>query len=213
MTMKRVGIFGMSGMAREAGDIAIDLGFTPLYVARNQSELDVWTYPAEAIVEADVLRYPDIPFVIGIGENNIRQKIAERYRNQITFCNLIHSSATFGYLQRQSIECRRGIIVCAGVRFTNSIQIGDFSIFNQNATIAHDVAIDGFTHIAPGSTISGNVDIGGHCWIGAGSVINQGTPEKKLVIGYNTTIGSGAVVVHSCESNSVYAGIPAKKIK
>lgn len=213
MTKRRVGIFGTSGMAREAGDIACDLGFTPIYVARDLDELNTWSFPAEAIVEADVLSYRDIPFVIGIGENNIRQKIAERYLDQITFCNLIHSSVTFGYLQRHAIECHQGIIVCAGVRFTNSIQVSDFTIFNQNATIAHDVTVGGFTHIAPGCAISGNVDIGNNCWLGAGSVINQGTPENKLLIGNHTTIGSGAVVIRSCESHSVYVGVPAKRIK
>lgn len=211
--MKRVGIFGVSGMAREAGDIASDLGFTPLYIARDQSELDAWMFEAEVIIESEVIRYKDIPYIIGIGENNIRQKIADRYHDQVTFCNLIHSSATFGYQQRRAIECRRGIIVSAGVRFTNCIKVGDFNIFNQNATIAHDVSIGSFTHIAPGSVISGNVDIGSHCWIGAGSVINQGTPLNKLLVGSNTTIGSGAVVVRSCESNAVYAGVPAKRIK
>jgi sugar O-acyltransferase (sialic acid O-acetyltransferase NeuD family) len=213
MTVKRVGIFGTSGMAREAGDVASDLGYTPLYVARDQAELNAWQYPAEAILESDVLRYQAIPFVIGIGENNIREKVANRYRDQLSFCNLIHTSATFGYLQRQAIECHLGIIVCAGVRFTNSIQVGDFCIFNQNATIAHDVVIGDFVHIAPGSTISGNVDIGANCWIGAGALLNQGTPENKLRIGSHTTIGSGAVVIRSCESNAVYVGVPAQKIK
>lgn len=213
MTIKRVGIFGTSGMAREAGDIAYDLGFTPVYVARDQSELDAWAFSSEVIVEAEVLRYRDIPFVIGIGENNIRQRIAKRYANQIIFCNLIHSSVTFGYLQRQAIECCQGVIVCAGTRFTNSIQVNNFVIFNQNVTIAHDVIIGGFTHIAPGCTISGNVNIGSNCWIGAGSVINQGKPEDKLIIGNDTTIGSGTVVIRSCESNAVYAGVPAKRIK
>jgi sugar O-acyltransferase (sialic acid O-acetyltransferase NeuD family) len=213
MSVKRVGIFGTSGMAREAGDVANDLGYTPLYVARDQAELNAWQYPGEVILESDVLRYQSMPFVIGIGENNIREKVANRYRDQISFCNLIHTSATFGYLQRKAIECQQGIIVCAGVRFTNSIQVGDFCIFNQNATIAHDVVIGDFVHIAPGSMISGNVGIGNNCWIGAGAVLNQGTMENKLVIGSRTTIGSGAVVIRSCESNTVYAGVPAKKIK
>lgn len=213
MTVKRVGIFGTSGMAREAGDVASELGYTPLYVARDQAELNTWQYPAEAILESDVLRYQAMPFVIGIGENNTREKVANRYRGQLTFCNLIHTSATFGYLQRKAIECQQGIIVCAGVRLTNSIQVGDFCIFNQNATIAHDVVIGDFVHIAPGSTISGNVDIGANCWIGAGAVLNQGTFDKKLRIGTHTTIGSGAVVIRSCEPNAVYAGVPAQKIK
>lgn len=213
MSVKRVGIFGTSGMAREAGDVAIDLGYTPLYVARDQAELHAWQYPAEAILESDVLRYQAMSFVIGIGENNIREKVANRYRDQLTFCNLIHTSATFGHHQRTAIERQQGIIVCAGVRFTNSIRVGDFCIFNQNATIAHDVVIGDFVHIAPGSTVSGNVDIGNNCWIGAGAVLNQGTPEKKLLIGSHTTIGSGTVVIRSCESRAVYAGVPAKKIK
>jgi sugar O-acyltransferase (sialic acid O-acetyltransferase NeuD family) len=213
MSMKLVGIFGTSGMAREAGDVANDLGYTPLYVACDQAELNSWQYPAKAILEADVLHYQTMPFVIGIGENKIREKIANQYRGQLTFCNLIHTSATFGYMQRKAIECKQGIIVCAGVRFTNSIQVGDFCIFNQNSTIAHDVVIGDFVHIAPGSSISGNVDIGANCWIGAGAVLNQGTPENKLRIGSHTTIGSGAVVIRSCESNSVYAGVPVQKIK
>lgn len=213
MSVKRVGIFGTSGMAREAGDVAIDLGYSPLYIARDQAELNAWQYPAEAILESDVLLYQAMPFVIGIGENNIRAKVANRYRDQLNFCNLIHTSATFGYLQRKAIETKCGIIVCAGVRFTNSIQVGNFCIFNQNATIAHDVVIGDFVHIAPGSTISGNVDIGNNCWIGAGAVLNQGAPENKLLIGSHTIIGSGAVVIRSCESNAVYAGVPAREIK
>lgn len=211
--MSRVGIFGTSGMAREAGDVACDLGLTPLYVARDQAELDAFAFSADVIIESDVLRYRDIPFVIGIGENKIRQKIAERYRDQIAFCNLIHSSATFGYCQREAIECHQGVIICAGVRFTNNIQVGDFDIFNQNATIAHDVTVGGFVHIAPGCSISGHVDIGSNCWIGASSVINQGSSNKKLLIGDYTIIGSGAVVVRSCEPNAVYVGVPARRIK
>ncbi len=211
--MKQIGIFGTSGMAREAGDVAYDLGLTPIFVALDKSELDGRLLTGEAIVEADVLRYRDLPFVIGIGESKVRQGIAERYGGRVTFCNLIHSSATFGYRQRQSIEDRRGLIVCAGVRFTNGIHVGDFSIFNQNAIVAHDVTIGDFAHLAPGSTISGNVDIGSHCWIGAGAVINQGTRDSRLQIGSNTIIGSGAVVIRSCESNAIYAGVPAERIK
>lgn len=36
--MRKVGIFGTSGMAREAGDIAWALGLEPIYVARVNAE-------------------------------------------------------------------------------------------------------------------------------------------------------------------------------
>lgn len=211
--MKRFGIFGTSGMAREAGDIACDMGYAPIYVARDATELAAWDYPGEVVLEAEIHRLKDMPFVIGIGENVVREKVAQRFAGHVTFSNLIHTSATFGQGQRARIEERQGVIVAAGVRFTNHIQVGDFGIFNQSATIAHDVVIGDFVHIAPGSIVSGNVSIGHLCWIGAGAVINQGTNDNKLHIGDNTVIGSGAVVIRPCDGDAVYAGVPAKRIK
>ena len=99
------------------------------------------------------------------------------------------------------------------MRFTNNIAIGEFSIFNLNATVGHDVIVEDFVNVAPGVNISGNVHLGTRCWIGTGAVINQGTNESKLTIGSDTTIGSGSVVVKKCEANAVYVGIPAKRIK
>jgi sugar O-acyltransferase (sialic acid O-acetyltransferase NeuD family) len=211
--MKRFGIFGSSGMAREAGDIAYDLGYLPLYVARDKTELDDWKFSDEVVLEADLYRYNDIPFVIGIGENSARQRVAKRFANEIIFSNLIHTSATFGHGQRDLIEKKHGVIVAAGVRFSNNIQAGHFNIFNQGATIAHDVELGDFVHVAPGSIVSGNVNIGYGCWIGAGAIINQGANELKLHIGKNTVVGSGAVVILPCEPDSVYVGVPAVRIK
>jgi len=211
--MKRLGIFGTSGFAREVGDIADELGYQPIYIARDQSEQNAWPFPGEVILESQVNDYRDIGFTIGIGENVIRQKIAKRFAGQLSFINLIHPSATFGQNQRRSIEAKQGIIVCAGVRFTNNIQVGDFGVFNLNATIGHDVIVADFVTLAPGAHISGNVHIGARCWIGTGAAINQGNGNTKLHIGEDTVIGSGSVVVKACEPNSVYVGIPAKRIK
>lgn len=211
--MKRFGIFGTSGMAREAGDIACDLGYSPLYVARDKDELDAWNFSGEVVLEINLHRYKDIQFVVGIGENAVRQRVVQRFANEINFSNLIHTSATLGQGQRALIEKKQGVIVAAGVRITNNVQVGNFDIFNQGAIIAHDVELGDFAHIAPGGIISGNVSIGYGCWIGAGAIINQGTNQKKLHIGENTVIGSGAVVIRSCESDAVYVGVPAKRIK
>lgn len=213
LDMKRFGIFGTSGMAREAGDIAYDLGYSPIYVARDRAELDAWRFSDEVVLEDELRRYKDISYVIGIGDNTVRQTVAQRFANEINFSNLIHSSATFGQGQRTLIEKKQGVIVAAGVHFTNNIQVGNFDIFNQGATIAHDVEFGDFVHIAPGGIVSGNVSIGQGCWIGAGAIVNQGANAKKLHIGENTVIGSGAVVICPCESDAVYAGAPAKRIK
>jgi sugar O-acyltransferase (sialic acid O-acetyltransferase NeuD family) len=210
--MSRIGIFGTSGMAREAGDIAWELGLEPVYVARDKAELDAYAFPGQIILESDIDRYQDMAFVVGIGNNGIRQRIAQSYTGRLRFTNLIHPSASFGKGQRELLEAKRGVIVCAGVRLTNNIHVGNFCIFNLNSTISHDVVIDEFVYVAPGAHVTGNVHIEARAWIGTGVAINQGTESRKRHIGRDTTIGSGAVVVNDCESNAIYVGIPARRI-
>lgn len=211
--MKKIGIFGTSGFARETGDVAHALGLEPIYVARDQLELESWAFPGEVILEADVARFRDMGFCIGIGENAVRERLARRFARELRFVNLLHPAATFGKGQREAIEQRAGVIVCAGVRFTNNIQVGDFSILNLNATIGHDVVLEEFVNVAPGANISGNVHIEVRCWIGTGAAINQGSAAAPLRVGHDTVIGSGSVVVRPCDPEAVYVGIPAKRIK
>jgi sugar O-acyltransferase (sialic acid O-acetyltransferase NeuD family) len=211
--MTDFGIFGTSGFAREAGDIAHALGLRPIYFARNADELNAWTSPDEVALQSELGRYGHLKFAIGIGDNKIRQRLASELANTVAFGNLIHPNASFGHRQRERIESRRGVIVCAGVRMTNNITVGDFTIFNLNATVGHDVSIDDFVNVAPGACISGNVHLGARCWIGTGAAINQGTPGEPLRIGADTVIGSGAVVVANCEAGGTYVGVPARKVQ
>ena len=209
----RIGIFGTAGMAREAGDVAWACGIDPFYVARDETEVAGWLGAGEVILEKNVEAYSRYPFVIGIGNNDIRRKVALRFEGKLQFTNLIHPSATFGFGQRKIIDEARGVIIAAGVRFTSNIGVGHFVLFNQNATIAHDCVIEDFVHVAPGANISGNVHLKEGVWVGAGAVINQGDEKHRLAVGTNSMIGSGAVVTKDCESNGVYAGVPAKRIK
>tara|TARA_B110000503_G_scaffold90078_1_gene136215 strand:- start:1306 stop:1941 length:636 start_codon:yes stop_codon:yes gene_type:complete len=211
--VKKIAIFGTSGMATEVGDIAVELDYQPIFVARDKVELDAWNQPYDVILESEMNRYHGMPASIGIGENAVREKVAKRFAGILQFENLIHPSASFGLGQREKISSKQGVIVSAGVRFTNNIEVGDFTIFNLNATISHDVIIEDFVCLAPGAHICGNVHLRKRCWIGAGAVVNQGGNEAKIMIGSDTVVGSGSVVVKSCEKNGVYIGIPARKIK
>ena len=210
---KTLGIFGTSGFAREVDDIACALGWHSVFIARDAAERDAWQGPGEVLLESELTNTAGWQFTIGIGDNAVRQKVAQRYADTLDFINLLHPSASFGRGQQALIAARRGVIVCAGVRFTNNIQVGDFSIFNLNVTVGHDVVVDDFVNVSPGANISGNVHIGSRCWVGTGSAINQGTPEARLQIGADTMIGSGSVVVRDCAPGAVYVGIPAKRIK
>lgn len=59
-----------------------------------------------------------------------------------------------------------------------------------------------------GKTIYAPIVVEDGCWIGAKSIILQGVTIKKGCI-----IAAGSVVTKDCESNSLYAGVPAKRIK
>ena len=200
-------------MAREVGDIAYELGIEPVYVVKDEAEVDRFRIIGSVIPESEIPSVSGLMYVIGIGDPRVREALASKYSCALTFTNLIHPSATFGRGQREGVEKGRGIIVAAGSRLTNGIIVGDFSIINQGACVAHDVIIDPFVHVAPGACISGNVHLKKACWIGAGAVINQGQLEQKLTIGQGAVVGSGAVVTRDCEANGVYVGVPARRIK
>jgi sugar O-acyltransferase (sialic acid O-acetyltransferase NeuD family) len=211
--MKKLGVFGTSGFAREVADIANELGYEPFLIAKDEAEATAGSHIWPIVLESDIEQSQEAVYALGIGENNIRAKVANRYSCKLEFVNLIHPSATFGKHQLEQVQTRDGVIVCAGVRFTNNIVVGNYSIFNLNATIGHDVIVEDFVNIAPGAHISGNVWIRRGCWVGTGAVINQGNNEKKLFIGAETTIGSGAVVIKDCDEQAVYVGTPARRIK
>lgn len=54
---------------------------------------------------------------------------------------------------------------------------------------------------------SGVVEIGDNVFIGMNTII-----ERNVKIGNNVVIGAGSVVAKDCESDSVYAGVPARRL-
>ncbi len=210
---QQIGIFGTSSMALETRDVAEALGYSVFFVAPDASNSQEWPSECEVVVESDVYLFSNARFVIGIGEGAVRQRIVQRHANTLGFTNLIHPSATFGHGQRQHIETLRGVIVCAGVRLTHNIQVGNFTIFNLNVTVSHDVVMGDYVTLSPQACVLGHVHIQPNVWVGAGAVINQGSVSAPRTIGTNTLVGSGAVVVADCEPNSVYVGVPARKVK
>lgn len=205
--MDTIHIFGTSGFAREVRDIVDAVGKRSVFIARDVAERDSFAEKGATILEADLPA--DALLAIGVGDNAVRAKIAARYSGR-SFPNLIHPSATLGTEQADRLATSRGVILCAGARLTNAIALGNFVIVNLNATIGHDCIVEDFVNIAPGANISGFVHLSRGCWIGTGAAINQGDAAKHLVVGAETMVGSGSVVVRDCEPNRVYVGIPAK---
>lgn len=211
MELRKAAIFGASSFAREVADICVTLGFDEtVFIDLNPEGNSYFNFPLLAEDKILELINDDFSFIIGVGDNHLREKIYKKY-SHLHFPNIIHPSASFGFKQHEHISGSSGNIIAAGVRMTNNIRIGNFSIFNLNCTVGHDCIFDDFINIAPGVNISGNVYLKEKAFIGAGATILQGKSlEDKLTIGRNCLIGASALVHKNISDNSVAYGIPAK---
>lgn len=205
-------ILGTGGHARDISDIVAALGRRPIFVTRSLAERERWSGTDEIVLEDEIVSRPGADFAIGIGSNHVRAKIAATYTD-IRFPALVHPDTSFGRGQRAALDAAIGTVVFAGVRLTGGIKVGAFCTLNLNVTVSHDCEIGDFVNLSPGANIAGNVRLGNGAWIGLGAVVNQGSDDRKVDIGDNTVIGSGAVVLGDCAADSVYVGVPARKIR
>ncbi len=99
-------------------------------------------------------------------------------------------------LQRKNIQIMHptGIVIGSKVKLGNNIKIW------QNVTIGAK-SFENWEN-------QGYPQIGDNCIIYAGAVI-----IGDIKVGENCIIGANSVVLDDCEPNSIYVGIPAKKIK
>jgi sugar O-acyltransferase (sialic acid O-acetyltransferase NeuD family) len=205
-------ILGTGGHARDVADVVAALGRRPVFVTHDPALREQWTGTDEIAIEAEVMTIGGCEFAMGIGENAARRRLAAKFPD-LSFPTLIHPDTSFGRGQRSAVQACIGTLVFAGTRLGSNIRVGAFCTFNLNSTVSHDCEIGDFANLSPGVNVAGNVRIEDGAWIGTGVAINQGNDARKLTIGANTVIGSGAVVLHDCDAGSVYVGVPARKVR
>ncbi|MCL6446063.1 MAG: NeuD/PglB/VioB family sugar acetyltransferase [Alicyclobacillus sp.] len=206
-----IGIFGASGLAVEVADICQELGYhNVVLIDKEKTVKERSGFPIRSEDAVETLAEAGYHFVIAIGSPELRRQVYRRYPD-LQYVNIVHPAATFGRRQALELHRRVGNIVLAGARMTSDIQCGNFGIYNQNCTIAHDCVVEDFVTIGPGANVSGNVHLQECAYIGTGSVILQGASRaRKMVIGRHATIGAGAVVTRHVPDHHVVKGVPAK---
>lgn len=90
------------------------------------------------------------------------------------------------------------------IKFHNNIMVGAGVRF-----VTHDAAHAVLNRMDMGKfpEMVGCIEVMDNVFIGTDAVI-----MPNVRIGSNVIIGAGAVVTRDCESNSIYAGVPAKRI-
>lgn len=208
-----LGIFGFSGFAREVADVAAAMGMRPIFIVRKGENLTSSQGSHDVLLEENLQSSRLRKLAIGVGDPEARARIAARYAGGYDFPPLIHPSVTFGLRQRPRVLEASGSILCAGVRITNNVIVGNFTILNLNVTVGHDVELGSYVTVSPGANISGNVRIDHSVQIGSGAVIKQGEPDNKLEIGSRVIVGANSTVLKSCAAGGVYVGSPATRLR
>jgi acetyltransferase EpsM len=126
-------------------------------------------YPTNTILPT--LNPEQIQWIVSIGNNTIRQKIAEFLSFQRhSFATAIHPSAQIG----TNVIIAPGTVIMANTAINIDTQIGHHVIINTGSTIDHDCIIDDYCHIAPGCTLGGQVKVGKASLLGTGTKISSG---------------------------------------
>lgn len=143
------------------------------------------------------------PLFMSIPSRRFRLWVMKKYHVKIGEGTMVLRNVKFwsGY----NIEIGKGCVINPNTILDGR---GGKLIIGDNVDIARESIIwtmghDPHTH-APKM---GDVVIGDYCWIGCRAMIMPG-----VTIGSSTICAANAVVTKDAESNSIYAGIPAKKI-
>lgn len=201
--MNRLIIIGAGGHGKVIADIALRNGHKNICFVDDHATGQVMGLPVIGTT-SQIRDFDDgnTEFVIGIGNNTVRKKIAENYH--IPWATLIHPSAQIA----TGVSIGNGTVVMANAVVNACAVIGRHCIINTGAIVEHDNKIGDFAHLSPGVKLSGTVTVGKNSWIGTGASVTN-----NIEISENVVIGVGTVVVKDIPEQGTYAGVPARRIK
>ena len=197
----RLVIVGAGGHGKVIADNALKNGYTNICYIDDHAKGDVMGFPIIG-TSAEIERLNDgsTDFIIGIGNNAVRKKIAETY--DVNWVTLVHPSAQIAV----NVSIDKGTVVMAGAVINVCATVGKHCIINTCAIVEHDNVIEDYAHISPNVALGGTVFIGKSTHMGIGASICN-----NVSICGDCMIGAGAVVVRSITEPGVYIGVPARK--
>ncbi len=199
--MNRLIIIGAGGHAEVIVDIAQKNGYKDIAFVDDIKTTCMGFRVIGKIDDINKLDDSKTDFVIGIGNNEIRKKIAEKYN--VKYVALIHPSAQIGI----GVTIGVGTVIMPLAVINAEATIGFHCIINSGAVVEHDNMLDNYVHISPKAALGGTVRIGELTHVGIGAVV-----INNIDVCENCKIGAGAVVVRNIEKSGTYAGVPAKEM-
>lgn len=200
---KKLVIIGASGHGKVIADLALKSGYQILgFLDDDDSIKEICGFPVLGNTEKIYEYEEGCEFVIAIGNNGIRQRIAEKYK--VCWATLIHPTAVLG----MNSHIGQGTVVMANAVINPCARIGKHCIINTGAVVEHDNELNDYVHVSPNAAIAGTVHIGKRTHIGVGTCV-----KNNLCIAEDVIIGAGAIVVKDITEAGVYTGVPARRMK
>ena len=200
---RRLIIIGAGGHGKVVADAAWKMGYRNIAFIDDRAVGECMIFPI--LGTTDMLESLDdgwTDFVMAVGDNKIRQKIAQNH--SVHWVSIVHPSVQIGL---QTI-IGAGTVVLAGAVINPDSQIGDHCIINTGAIVEHDNVIKDYVHLSPRAVLGGTVRVGECTHVGIGATVKNNTK-----ICSDCVIGAGAVVVKNITESGTYVGVPARKIK
>ena len=141
-----------------------------------------------------------------IGDLIKRREIIEKLiKKDVKISSIIHPKS----YQSSNVTLANSSLM-GGSFLSNNVTLGDYSVIGSGAYIHHDTKVGTNTLVGGGSQIGASVTIGENVLFGIGSVVAS---QQEIMIGDNSIIASGAVVLKDVPKNSMVMGNPARVIK
>ena len=151
--------------------------------------------------------YKNLYGIVGVGSNYKRKKIVneiDRIYKNFKWETIISKNS----ILNGNIKIGNGTLIMSGAVINNQTKIGHHCIINTSSSIDHDNIFNDFSSTGPGVVSGGNLKVGKRSHLGIGSVI-----KNNISIGKNVVIGGNSYVNKNCVDNSLYFGVPAKRVK
>lgn len=199
--MNRLVIMGAGGHGRVLADNARKNGYTDICFVDDYTTGQIMGFPIiGTCAGAEILNDGKTDFVIGIGNNAVRKKLAETYA--VNWVSLVHPSAQIAI----HAVIGKGTVVMANAVINACALVGEHAIINTGAVVEHDNVIGDYVHISPNAALGGTVRVDDLTHIGIGATV-----KNNINICAGSTVGAGAVVVKDITDPGTYIGIPARK--
>lgn len=198
---EQVIVIGGGGHAKVVIDCIQSAGDTVVGILDDGLNIDstVLNIPVLGKTE-NYIKYTDKKFIIAIGNNAVRRRIAESMK--VNWYTAVHPRAVVS----QYAQIDAGTVVMPNAVINAGSSVGKHCIINTGAIVEHDNKIDDYVHLSPAASLGGTVSIGKETHVGIGASV-----RNNIQICGGCVIGAGAVVVKNITESGTYVGIPTQK--